>query len=245
MAGIQLKHLSPKSLGFTPLDLCRKLRCVGNGSCSLSRRSLRNTDGLMGFTLIELLIVIAIISILALIGVVNYRQAIARAELAECMENLHVLGTALNAYAIDYNAYPYADDTGEQNLVSVFGKGSAGNGYWDSVPMILYDLKYVTDKNVFWCPTLYKRYLGRRQYLRYAMNGSARDTGGPRIAPGVSGNYWLASCLYVNSQWDPANRIPWPHGYDNDKENVLLHTSHVVTLPPPWNSGFDDPTVHE
>jgi prepilin-type N-terminal cleavage/methylation domain-containing protein len=198
-----------------------------------------------GFTLVELLIVIAIISILAVISVVNYRQAISRAELSGCMENLHVLGTGLNAYAVDYGVYPYADDSGEQNLVSEFGQGSAGNGYWDSVPMILYDLKYVTSKKTFYCPTLYKRYPGRRQYMRYAMNGSAFDTGGPRIKPGVSGHYWLAACLYVNSQWDTTHSIPWPHGEDNDKENVLLHTGQISTLKSPWNNGFDDPTVKE
>ena len=198
-----------------------------------------------GFTLAELLVVVSIISILSLIGIANYRDAIARSEQSECVENLHVLGTALSAYATDYNAYPYADDSGNQNRVTVFGQGSAGNGYWDSVPMSLYYLGYVTDPKVFWCPTLYKHYPGRRQYLRYAMNGSALDSGGPNITPGQSGNNWLASCLYVNSQWDPENSLPWPHGDNNDKVNVLLATGQVRTLTPPWNSGFDDTGVNQ
>lgn len=198
-----------------------------------------------GFTLIELLIVVSIIAILAAISLVNYREAVQRAETTECLENMRVLGIALNAYAVDYNAYPNADGSGEQNLTTEFSKGPAGNGYWSAVPMCLYDLGYVTNKKTFWCPTLYKRYPDRRQYLRYAMNAAALDKGGPFFKPGTSGNYWLASCLYVNSQWEPEKAIPWPHGSDNDKENVLIHTGHVVTLSPPWNQDYDDPNVNE
>jgi len=198
-----------------------------------------------GFTLIELLIVVAIIGILAAISLVNYREAMQRAETTECMGNLRTLGMALSAYAVDYNAYPNADGYGEQNLTTEYGKGPAGNGYWSAVPMCLYDLGYVTNKKVFWCPTLYKRYPGRRQYLRYAMNGTALDKGGPFFKPGTNGNYWLAACMYVNSQWDTDNALPYPHGSDQDSENVLIHTGKVVTQKTPWYKSYDDPNVNE
>jgi prepilin-type N-terminal cleavage/methylation domain-containing protein len=198
-----------------------------------------------GFTLIELLIVVAIIGILAAISLVNYREAVQRAETTECMGNLRTLGMALSAYAVDYNAYPNADGYGEQNLTTEYGKGPAGNGYWSAVPMCLYDLGYVTNKKVFWCPTLYKRYPGRRQYLRYAMNGAALDKGGPFFKPGTNGNYWLAACMYVNSQWDTDNALPYPHGSDQDSENVLIHTGKVVTQKTPWYKSYDDPNVNE
>ena len=198
-----------------------------------------------GFTLIELLIVIAIISILATIALVNYRQAMDRAETVECMSNLRTLGVALNAYAVDYGAYPYADGQGEQNIKTVYQEGPSGDGYWSAVPMVLYTEGYVTNKKVFWCPTLYKRYPGRRQYLRYAMNATALDYGGPAFKPGTSGNYWLASCIYVNYQWDTTKSLPWPHGMDGNKENVLIHTGKVATMTVPWSKAFDDPTVKE
>ena len=198
-----------------------------------------------GFTLIELLIVVSIIAILAAIAIFNYHEAMDRAEKVECMANLKALGHALSAYAVDYNSYPAADGFGEQNKTTNYGQGPSGNGYWSAVPMILLDLGYITDKKIFWCPTLYKRYPGRRQYLRYAMNSAAWDMGGPFMKPGSSGNYWLASCIYANSQWAPQNSLPWPHGSNADSENVLTHTGRVDTYKVPWSNGFDDPTVKE
>ncbi len=198
-----------------------------------------------GFTLIELLVVVAIIGILSAIALVNFQLATQRAESVECLSNLRTLGIALNSYAIDFNSYPAADGYGEQNMETQFGEGPAGNGYWSAVPMILYNLGYVTNKKVFWCPTLYKRYPGRRQYLRYAMNGASWNNGGPFVKPGMSGNYWMASCIYINSQWSSNNSLPWPHGHDHDSENVLIHTGKPVTLKTPWVSSFDDPKVQE
>ena len=59
-----------------------------------------------GFTLIELLVVVAIISILAAIAVPNFLHAQVRAKLAHCQENMRTVATALESYAVDYQAYP-------------------------------------------------------------------------------------------------------------------------------------------
>ncbi|MBE7560165.1 prepilin-type N-terminal cleavage/methylation domain-containing protein [bacterium] len=58
------------------------------------------------FTLIELLIVVAIISVLAAIAVPNFLHAQVRAKLAHCQENMRTVATALEAYCVDYLAYP-------------------------------------------------------------------------------------------------------------------------------------------
>ena len=65
----------------------------------------RRTAG-RGFTLIELLIVVAIIGIIVAISIVNMINAIQRAKQKRSMADIKALSTALEAYAIDQNAYP-------------------------------------------------------------------------------------------------------------------------------------------
>ena len=60
-----------------------------------------------GFTLIELLIVIAIIAILALIAIPNFLEAQTRGKIARAMADERTIATAIEAYFVDYNAYPY------------------------------------------------------------------------------------------------------------------------------------------
>jgi len=58
------------------------------------------------FTLIELLIVVAIIAILAAIAVPNFLEAQTRAKVSRVKADLRSLATAIEAYGVDYNAYP-------------------------------------------------------------------------------------------------------------------------------------------
>ncbi len=74
-----------------------------------------------GFTLIELLIVVAIIVILTEIAITNYLQAQIRAKVADTKEAMAVIATALEAYEVDNNDYPW-DFVG--------ATGSGGNQYW-------------------------------------------------------------------------------------------------------------------
>jgi len=190
-----------------------------------------------GFTLIELLIVVTILSILVFIGVVNYKMSIDRAETAQCASNLKVIGTALNSYFVDYNKYPYADGNAEirnsHNQPSNFGKGPAANGYWDAVPYLLVDLRYITSENILYCPKLIKRNSGRKKYLRYAYNRAtavdeALRQGNPIafLDPNNS-HVWLARCIYRDNSDIPSHYIPYPHGEEDDKENVVYTDSKV------------------
>jgi type II secretion system protein G len=58
------------------------------------------------FTLIELLIVVAIIAILAAIAVPNFLEAQTRSKVSRVKTDHRTLATALEAYAVDNNAYP-------------------------------------------------------------------------------------------------------------------------------------------
>ena len=69
-----------------------------------------------GFTLIELMIVIAIIIILAAIAIPNYLRMTERARRARVAGDFTSVATALEAYSVDWGAYPLTDvaDTAEQ-----------------------------------------------------------------------------------------------------------------------------------
>jgi general secretion pathway protein G len=59
-----------------------------------------------GFTLIELTVVIALISILAGIGIANYRNAVTRTKEAVLKEDLFRLRDAIDQYYADKGQYP-------------------------------------------------------------------------------------------------------------------------------------------
>lgn len=58
------------------------------------------------FTLIELLIVVAIIAVLAAIAVPNFLEAQTRARVSRSLADLRAMSTAVEAYHIDFNAWP-------------------------------------------------------------------------------------------------------------------------------------------
>ena len=59
-----------------------------------------------GFTLIELLIVVAIIGIIAAIAIPNLLNAINRSRQKRSMSDIRTIGTAVEAYAVDWAYYP-------------------------------------------------------------------------------------------------------------------------------------------
>jgi general secretion pathway protein G len=65
-----------------------------------------------GFTLIELLIVVAIIGIIAAIAIPNLINAINRGRQKRSMADIRTIGTAVMAYATDFQYYPRAALTG-------------------------------------------------------------------------------------------------------------------------------------
>ena len=91
-----------------------------NGDTAGRRCGLR---GSRGFTLIELLVVISMISILAAMGVVQYRNSVQRTKEAILKKDLFEIRDVIDQYYADKGKYPSSLDT----LVS--------DGYLRKVPV--------------------------------------------------------------------------------------------------------------
>jgi general secretion pathway protein G len=69
-------------------------------------RVRRQRGGARGFTLIELLVVISMISILAAMGIAQYRNSVRRAEEATLKTDLFHMRDAIDQYYADKGKYP-------------------------------------------------------------------------------------------------------------------------------------------
>jgi general secretion pathway protein G len=70
----------------------------------------RRNDGARGFTLMELMVVLALISVLAAMGVVQYRNSIIRTKEAVLKEDLFRMKDAIDQYYADKAKYPASLD---------------------------------------------------------------------------------------------------------------------------------------
>jgi prepilin-type N-terminal cleavage/methylation domain-containing protein len=203
------------------------------------------------FTLVELLIVVAILSILTAIALMNLREASRRADSALCKSRLRTIVTALQMYRIDWNRLPFSDgsagplEEGQAFRPTVFGDGPAAGGLWNAVPQVLVDgpVHYITDPRTFMCPTLAREHAGDEEHWHYAYNVGGPDSLGfnggedpfhPIDGAGVGGERnWLARCLFVNSfSFAPAKFPGFPHGPDVDETQNEWGEENVL-----WNSG--------
>lgn len=64
-----------------------------------------------GFTLVELLVVLSLISILAAMGVVQYRNSVRATQEAVLKQDLFAMRDAIDQYYADKNKYPASLDT--------------------------------------------------------------------------------------------------------------------------------------
>ena len=86
----------------------RARRWLVGGEAGERRRGLR---GALGFTLIELLVVISMISILAAMGVVQYRNSVQRTKEAILKKDLFEIRDVIDQYYADKGKYPSSLDT--------------------------------------------------------------------------------------------------------------------------------------
>jgi prepilin-type N-terminal cleavage/methylation domain-containing protein len=197
------------------------------------------------FTLIELLIAVAIIGILAVISGANYIQAISRADIAACQQNLRTIHTAFMAYRADHNHFPPADGTAGRASSpdqTTWGCGPSANGFWSGVSLLLAEQRYCPESSLY-CPALKRQYkdhipahpscsgsLSSSQvpgwrYLRYAFNNAAVDAGGyaggeHNIETNWTQNVWLVRCLHLDvGAFNPERDIDFPFQFPPTKEH--------------------------
>ena len=112
-----------------------------------------------GFTLIELLIVVAIISILALIAVPNFLEAQTRAKVSRVKSDMRTETTALESYAADWNSYAVRRDLNNA-LPPVITKPQEMKvlttpvAYISSLPVDIFNYTLIWPYNIFdyWDP---------------------------------------------------------------------------------------------
>jgi general secretion pathway protein G len=89
----------------------RKRACVRRQFRALGPQPARNRSRVAGFTLIELLIVLALISILAAMGVVQYKNGVRHSQESVLRTDLFRMRDAIDQYYADKNKYPASLET--------------------------------------------------------------------------------------------------------------------------------------
>jgi len=191
------------------------------------------------FTLIELLIVAAILAVLAALALPNFREAQRRSEAAADAATLKTIASALVLYRADWNKFPLGDGqagTHDSRGITEFGNGPAGNGFFNGVPNMLVDARYMGSRDGLYCNALVKRHRDRKENLRYAYNSGAGDSGGfmggvdgPIDGVGAGGRTWIARSLYINSHgFAPERYIPFPFGPDPEPDRAIWGEENVL-----------------
>lgn len=217
------------------------------------------------FTLIELLIVVAIIAILAAIGVVNFRLATERARKSADAANLHTIATALQHYYSDFGTLPPADrEAGpfmsHMREFSAVGNGPAAGGSWDGLPWLLVEYGYVSDWETLFTPKYLKLYQGgetvgangypRYHNFRYAYNAAGLASGGLGGGFGnvMSGETWIVRNLWLppTMGWYGSSYPRYPADYEfpfgeGKREGKLEHVLYADFAVKTVVGGTDDP----
>jgi len=151
------------------------------------------------FTLIELLIVVAIIAILAAIAVPNFLEAQTRSKVSRAKADLRSMATALEAYAVDNNNYPYITDgaAGEWLMPAGFPQNRTGPGGLTTpiayVTTAFYD-PFVQDQRDFGTGQM----PAGKQYLHYERLGFGYDAAGMPYNDNGTGTRAIRVCADGN-----------------------------------------------
>lgn len=100
------------------------------------------------FTLIELLIVVAIIAILAAIAVPNFLEAQTRAKTSRAKSDMRTAATGLEAYNVDYNAFPPDGYNFDAAHNPMNGQQQSEYNYWFLPHQISTPTAYLTTANI-------------------------------------------------------------------------------------------------
>jgi prepilin-type N-terminal cleavage/methylation domain-containing protein len=159
------------------------------------------------FTLIELLVVIGIIAILALIAVPNFLEAHTRARVARVRADLRTVATAMEAYAVDFGAYPFVDPRQEHTYLADIPMLTTPLAYMTALPLDAFELadrrshrqRYYRYYPMAYWVHFYPQ-IQLKGWLWLAMsNGPNRriDIDENNVQDAIDGNFWMV--------YDPTN----------------------------------------
>jgi len=208
------------------------------------------------FTLIELLVSVAIIAILVALFFSGLGMVKKKMEATKCLSNLRQIGLALTAYTGEFGGKlpaRYADPAREPK-VDDYGL------YW---PLRLLNLKYITNPDVFYCPSYFPR--NNKEADKPVSSGAAQTYGmrdwvlpvTPTPANGgirnhksilaiknpsdfflVADSYWSAWKSQGYGIGGTDNRI---HARHDGKANTLFADGHVKPMSADYFLTLNDP----
>lgn len=199
-----------------------------------------------GFTLIELLIVVAIIAILAAVALPNFVEASVRAKVARAGNDLRSCAVALEAYALDQDAYPNMSAPGFAGGVAPL-RGSELK-WWYIPDALSTPVAYLTstemlcpfggnwDKAAFFPDLIWRRY-GYENIPELIEKAKAWPLLQRRYPPEAlewSGS-WRLECVGPDRFWNPSVRYDPTNGTVSGGD--IIRTQKFPTS----NSGDRDP----
>ncbi|RMF80385.1 MAG: prepilin-type N-terminal cleavage/methylation domain-containing protein, partial [Planctomycetota bacterium] len=160
-----------------------------------------------GFTLIELLVVVAIIALLISILLPGLADAREQAKRAKCGANLRSIGQAATQCMLQNNDFGPSWDDGEAK----FSGGGVGKYVMYTWVDVLFDLDFLGDYKVGWCPTDEKP----DELMAYRADPTrwdfyyVEDPGiGQTPKTGVRTSYALNAIMHFNFKEDRYNKDP-------------------------------------
>lgn len=143
--GVELEMAAPLVFPHYALDGKPRigfiLRARGVAFLSEKDSPMRNRTRFDAFTLIELLIVVAIIAILAAIAVPNFLEAQVRSKVSRAKADMRTCATAIEAYYVDANHYPYDGYYMATKVAQQFN-------YWQLPLTLSTPIAYITNVNL-------------------------------------------------------------------------------------------------
>lgn len=195
-----------------------------------ARRGLRGGRGFRGFTLIELLVVLAIIGLLVAILMPSLARSRALARRAVCSANLHNVGIAMIAYAVDHDdkfpdrrtltdvqpGEPYSVTLYRRAWRAVDPDNPAAGAESLGLPALLGQRSYILDQQVWLCPAQSDLIRSFDNTYNWSMDVSHET------------RRWYE---YTSAQYAPKELV-----WDNTKYRPSVpnnRNSSVLLLPPP------------
>ena len=209
-----------------------------------------------GFTLIELLIVMMVIAMLMALLLPALGRAREAARRTECKSNLRQIGMTMSMYAEDhYGVYPlrYYDDAADEFLGQIDrrSRATAGSNYPGGAEIftpyarsgtvvgapnglgILYDMEYLTELRVLYCPSSFGSFYNHGDGR---LDAPANETGWPAVESEFQINNYEAAMNAMIAGTDVTGPIICSYNYRGHDD------IYYGLLPPPPPLGPLDET---